>query len=118
MMRGSKTNPHVDPQTFINHLNELYNPSQEDAPFPEVHTCERDPSILTAKITTEEVSETLKSLNSKSVANMGISPRMLKDAEPALSPLMTSIYNHIMETSHFPEECMVVHTKKRFSWYS
>ena len=104
LMRGSKSNPHVDPATFIAHLQELYNPTQDEE-FPEVQGCERDPTILTSPISKEEIETVMKTLNSKAIANMGISPRTLKDsaANSPLSIILTSIFNHMLDTGTFPE---------------
>ena len=73
LMKGSSSNSYVDPESFLQHLEELYNPVQ-DTDFPEVHGCERDSTILTSPITKEETETVIKTLDSKAIANMGVSP--------------------------------------------
>lgn len=50
----------------------------------------------------------MKTLKSKAIADMGLSPRTLKEVGPELSTVLTSIYNHMLETETFPEKWMKI----------
>lgn len=108
IMRWSKSNPNVNPATFFALLEELYHPNQPDSATPEMQGCERDPTILTSPITEAEVETVMKTLKSKAIADMGISPHTLKEVGSKLSTVLTSIYNYMLETGTFPEKWMKI----------
>ena len=115
MMKSTKTNPYIDTAVFIKHLHDLYNPKDTVKP-QEVESCERDSSILNSPITIEEVETALKALKSSAIANMGISPKTLKESAEEIKIILSSIYNQILSTGKFPElwmkiACIFLHKK-------
>ena len=68
------------------------------------------------RITTEEVVTDLNGMKSSAIANMGISPRTLKDSANVISTILTSIFNKVMETLIFQQlwmECSVFFLHKK-----
>ena len=58
----------------------------------------------------------MKALKSNAIANMGISPKTLKESAEEIKIILSSIYNQILSTGKFPElwmkiACIFLHKK-------